>query len=168
MWFLTWLFMSVANASPAGPALGGITLGSSLPSGFTKAIGEDGEYTSNVWLKRGAIGGISGIYQVDTCRGLVYEISFFSSGTNPRMDHSVWSDVLTEKGFKIKETGLYSAFGHSGQTPITYNYCWEKTNYPDVCYTRWTNGTREITLYRSDEGRAGLFETYDKTCTEGI
>jgi len=166
MWFLFWLFTNVANASPIGPALGGISLGSSLPSGFNRTIGEDGTYTSNRWQKPGSIGGISGIFQVMTCRGLVYEISFFSSNSNPRLDHSTWANVLKEKGFKIKNS-FYTVYSGAEATN-SYDYCWNKENYPEVCYTAWTNGTRQISLYRSDDGSAGLFEEYDKTCTEGI
>jgi hypothetical protein len=151
MWFLTWLFMSVANASPAGPALGGITLGSSLPSGFMRAE-INGVPTANTWIKIGTVGGMEGKFQVETCRGIVQDICFYPLVTTG-VEHQLWSYTLRDAGF----TSI-----------VPYNWCTEKEGY--MCQTIWRNQTKNrlIIMSWTDDGTPSLSETYDKPCTQGI
>jgi hypothetical protein len=71
MWFLTWLFMSVANASPAGSEFAGAKIGYSVPS--TYVYEEDRiprKFTDELGLK--------GFSALKTCGQKVETIFFFS------------------------------------------------------------------------------------------
>jgi hypothetical protein len=149
--FIFSLLMAIANASPAGPALGGISLGSPLPSGFIRAE-INGIPTTNTWIKLGTVGGMEGKFQVETCNGVVQDISFFPLVTTG-LEHELWSYTLGKAGFT---------------SPLSYNWCTEKEGY--LCETFWKNEpkNRTILMRWSDDGTPSLTEWYDKTCTEGI
>lgn len=145
------LLMAVANASPAGPALGGISLGSPLPSGFIRTE-INGIPTTNTWVKLGTVGGMEGKFQVETCNGVVQDISFYPLVTTG-LEHELWSYTLEKAGFT---------------SPLSYNWCTEKEGY--MCKTFWKipSKNRTILMMWSDAGKPSLTEWYDKPCTEGI
>jgi hypothetical protein len=149
--FILYLLMVIANASPAGPALGGISLGSPLPSGFIRGEA-NGIAVTNTWIKLGTVGGIEGKFQVGTCHGVVQDITFYPLMTTG-VEHQVWSYTLEKAGFT---------------SPLPYDWCTEKEGY--MCKTWWKNQSknRTILMMWMDDGMPALSETYDKTCTEGI
>ena len=149
--FIFSLLMAIANASPAGPALGGISLGSPLPSGFIRAE-INGIPTTNTWIKLGTVGGMEGKFQVEICKGIVQDISFYPLVTTG-VEHQLWS-------FTLKEAGFTSV--------VPYNWCTEKKDY--MCQTIWRNQTknRSIIMSWADDGTPSLSEWYDKSCTQGI
>lgn len=145
------LLMAIANASPAGPALGGISLGSPLPSGFVR--GEtNGITVTNTWVKLGTVAGIEGKFQVETCNGVVQDITFYPIMFTG-VEHQIWSYALEKTGFT---------------SPLSYNWCTEEEGY--MCKTFWKNPSknRTILMMWMDDHMPALNEWYDKPCTEGI
>lgn len=153
MWFLMWLFTSIANASPTGTvAIGGITLGAPLPSGFQHLVDSNGIPTKNGWYKMSAIGGIHGRLEVQVCNGVVHQVHFGALPESSSEAHMVWADALSTAGFT---------------SPVPYNHCTTKEGY--LCQTWWTNSkNRKVLMMWFDDGTPSLSEFLDKTCTEGI
>lgn len=155
--FIFSLLMTIANASPAGPALGGVSLGSPLPSGWFRAVDSNGQTLTNTWIRDGAVGTVVGAmpgkFQAETCKGLVQSISFYPISGYEKYAHKSWSYTLMEAGFI---------------STLPYNWCTDKEGY--MCQTFWTNESKNRTIHMmwTDDGTPSLTEWLDKSCTEGI
>jgi len=147
------LLIANSFSSPPGPSLGGVKLGSPLPSGFSSILSSFGTPVKNEWCRQDSIGGIPGRLDVTVCNGVVHSITFGANDVSAGTAHMIWATALKASGF---------------ESPVPYNYCTDETGF--MCSTFWKNQSNGRTIHMMwyDDGTPTLTESLDGPCLEGI
>lgn len=147
LFFTTFTF--VAQASPPGPALGGLVFGAPLPSGFEHTI-TDIYTNTNSWCKFTSLAGVPGRLDVTTCKGNVQDVVFWA--TTNEYDQNIFHKSLEAAKWEL-------ALGD------------KNCEMGSVCFSTWKKGTRNISVYKIEvngEIHPALYEFSDVPCTEGL
>lgn len=143
------MFAFVAQASPPGPALGGLVFGAPLPSGFEHTT-TDIYTNTNSWCKFTSLAGVPGRLDVTTCKGNVQDIVFWA--TSNEYDQTIFHKSLDAAKWELVTGERDCVLG-------------------SVCYSFWRKDTRYILVGMAEVNgvmHPAIFESSNVPCIEGL